>query len=278
MSSTEYVHGYTSLETARLADQAGSLTELLHADTRYPPGSKVLEPGCAVGAQTVLLAANSPLASFTSVDISPESLLQAQHRAQRSGLGNVHFQVADIYALPFPRAYFDHAFVCFLLEHLPDPAGALAALRRVLKPGATITVIEGDHGSAHPYPDSADAQLAIGALVELQRRAGGDALIGRRLYPLLADAGFRDVAVSPRIVYTDVSRPELVDGFTRKTFTAMVEGIRDEALAAGLVEAERFDAGIRDLHRAAYEGTFSYTFFKAVAVNPAAVTLPSQVL
>jgi SAM-dependent methyltransferase len=278
MSTTDYVHGYSPLETARLADQAGTLTELLHADTRYPPGSKVLEPGCAVGAQTVLLARNSPLASFTSVDISPESLLQAQRRAQRAGLGNVHFQVADIYALPFPRAHFDHVFVCFLLEHLPDPSGALAAVRRVLKPGGTITVIEGDHGSAQAYPDSEDARAAVGALIELQRRAGGDALIGRRLYPLLDDAGFRDVAVSPRLVYTDASRPDLVDGFTRKTFTAMVDGVRDEALAAGLIDAARFDAGIRDLHRAADEGTFSYTFFKAVAVNPSAVTLPSQLL
>ena len=278
MSSAQYVHGYSPLETARLADQAGTLAELLHADTRYPPGSKVLEPGCAVGEQTVLLAANSPLASFISVDISAESLLQGQRRAQRAGLGNVHFQVADVFALPFPRAHFDHVFVCFLLEHLTDPVGALEAVRRVLKPGGTVTVIEGDHGSAYFHPDSADARAAIGALVELQRRAGGEAQIGRQLYPLLAAAGFRDTAVSPRMVYTDASRPELVDGFTRKTFTAMVEGVRDEAVAAGLIEAERFDAGVRDLHRAADQGTFSYTFFKAVAVNPGAVKLPSQVL
>lgn len=276
MTGTQYVHGYSPVETARLADQAGSLAALLHEGTRYAPGSKVLEPGCAVGEQTVLLAANSPLASFTSVDLSPESLLQAQRRAQRAGLGNVHFQVADIYRLPFPRAHFDHVFVCFLLEHLPDPAGALAALRQVLKPGGTITVIEGDHGSAYGHPDSPAARDAIAALIELQRRAGGDALIGRRLYPLLADAGFRDVEVSPRMVYTDASRPDLVDGFTRKTFTAMVEGVRDEALTAGLLDADRFDAGIADLHRAADSGTFSYTFFKAVAVNPSA--LSSQAL
>ena len=60
-----YVHGYSDREAARLADQAGSLAELLHAGTRYAPGSAVLEAGCGVGAQTVILARNSPGARFT---------------------------------------------------------------------------------------------------------------------------------------------------------------------------------------------------------------------
>ncbi len=56
----KYVHGYSDRESARLLDQARTLTELLHGDTRYPPGSSVLEAGCGVGAQTVPLARNSP--------------------------------------------------------------------------------------------------------------------------------------------------------------------------------------------------------------------------
>jgi hypothetical protein len=93
-------------------------------------------------------------------------------------------------------------------------------------------------------------------------------LIGRRLYPLVRDAGFADVRVSPRMVYVDGSRPDLIDGFTRRTFTAMVDGVRSAAVESGLIGAERFDEGIRDLYRtAADDGTFSYTFFKAVATN-----------
>ncbi|MGH9118103.1 MAG: hypothetical protein ACRD0A_09600 [Acidimicrobiales bacterium] len=99
----------------------------------------------------------------------------------------------------------------------------------------------------------------------LQTAAGGDALIGRRLNPLLVAAGFNDVSVSPRIVYVDSSRPELVEGFTRRTFTAMVEGVRDAAIGPGMVEPEVLDAGIRALHRTTEaDGTFCYTFFKAV--------------
>lgn len=47
-----YVHGYDERENERLRDQAGTLVDLLHADTAYPPGSVVLEAGCGVGAQT----------------------------------------------------------------------------------------------------------------------------------------------------------------------------------------------------------------------------------
>jgi SAM-dependent methyltransferase len=269
-AGASYVHGYDTRESERLRDQAGALVELLHSDTLYPAGSTVLEVGCGVGAQTVTLAHRSPDARFTSMDVSADSLAEARRRVEAARLGNVEFRKADVFALPFAPASYDHAFVCFVLEHLARPVEALEALGRVLKPGGTITVIEGDHGSAYFHPDSEDARAAIGCLVTLQLRAGGNALIGRQVHPLLVRSGFDGVRVSPRVVYVDSSRPELVDGFTRKTFTAMVEGVRGAAIAAGLIEAERFDAGIRDLHRAAEpDGTFSYTFFKGVGTRRA---------
>ena len=58
-----YVHGYSTRENIRLVDQATTLTELLHNDTVYPAGSSILEAGCGVGAQTVILA---PAAWFSS--------------------------------------------------------------------------------------------------------------------------------------------------------------------------------------------------------------------
>jgi hypothetical protein len=78
-------------------------------------------------------------------------------------------------------------------------------------------------------------------------------------------AGFGAVRVSPRMVYVDSSRPDLVDGFTLKTFTAMIEGIRESAIGAGLIEPESFDVGIRDLRQTTEaDGVFCYTFFKGV--------------
>jgi len=260
-----YVHGYYPRENERLHDQAGTLVDLLHADTAYPDESTVLEAGCGVGAQTVTLARRSPGARFTSIDISADSIAEARRRAARAELTNVAFQQADIFALPFDAASFDHVFVCFVLEHLAQPVEALAILNRLLRPGGSMTVIEGDHGSTYFYPDSPAAHAAIRCQVELQRQAGGNALIGRQLYPLLVAAGFDAVLVSPRMVYVDASRPDLVDGFTRRTFTAMIEGVRAPALAAGLIAPETFDTGVRALHRTTEaDGVFCYTFFKGV--------------
>jgi SAM-dependent methyltransferase len=178
---------------------------------------------------------------------------------------NVEFVEGDLFDLPFEPASFDHAFVCFVLEHLRRPADALATVRDLVRPGGTVTVIEGDHGSAYFHPDSAAAHEAIACQVELQSRAGGNANIGREVYPLMVDAGLAEVVVSPRLVYVDGSRPDLVDGFTRKTFTAMIEGVREPALRGGLINAGRFDEGIRALYRSAEpDGVFLYTFFKGV--------------
>ena len=263
-----YVHGYGAREAQRLQDQANTLAGLLHWDTVYPPGSTVLEAGCGTGAQTVTLASQSPQARFTSIEISEASLALARKAVEAAGLTNVSLRQADVFKLPFPPQSFDHVFLCFVLEHLSRPLAVLAALRSMLKPGGSITVIEGDHGSAYFHPDSVAAREAIQCQVTLQARAGGDALMGRRLYPLLKEAGFEDVRVSPRMVYADASKPELVEGFTRKTFTAMIEAVREPALGAGLIEAARFDEGIAGLHRAAGDGgVFCYTFFKAVAVS-----------
>ncbi|MFG3227640.1 methyltransferase domain-containing protein [Kitasatospora sp. NPDC048194] len=265
-----YVHGYSDAEAQRLGDQADTLAELLHAGTAYPAGSRVLEAGCGVGAQTVHLLAGSPGVLLTATDLSAESLDQARARvAAQAPAARVSWHHGDLHRLPFPDGAFDHVFLCFVLEHLPDPAAGLAALRRVLRPGGTITVIEGDHGSAFFHPESAAARRTVDHLVRLQAAAGGDALIGRRLYPLLTAAGFAEVAVRPRTVYADGGRPALVEGFTLRTFVAMVEAVRAEVLAAGLATAEAFDRGIAELRRAAEPGgTFHYTFFKAVAVKP----------
>ncbi len=264
----QYVHGYSEREDRRLRDQSQTLADLLHHDSLYPAGSRVLEAGCGVGAQTVILARNNPGTQFTSVDVSPASVQAAEAAVCRAGFTNVTFRAADIFHLPFPRASFDHVFVCFVLEHLAEPVQALRRLKAVLKRGGTLTIIEGDHGSTLFHPPSAAAWKTIQCLIDLQAEAGGDALIGRRLFPLLRSAGFRDVAVSPRFVYVDASRPALVEGFTRNTYIAMVEGVRERALAAGMIDRRAWRQGIADLRASTGSGgTFCYTFFKAVAVK-----------
>jgi len=234
----------------------------------YPPGSRVLEAGCGVGAQTVILARNSPEASITSIDISAESIEKSRQLAENEGLTNVWFQVADIFNLPYEDETFDHVFICFVLEHLKSQLDALQSVKRVIKKGGTITVIEGDHGSSYFYPRSDEGMRTIQCLIDIQELLGGNSLIGRELYPLLNKAGFKNVSISPRMVYVDSSKPELVEGFTKNTFNAMVEGVREKALELKMIDEETWNKGISDLYRAAGEdGTFCYTFFKGTATR-----------
>jgi SAM-dependent methyltransferase len=268
MTANDYVHGYSERERQRLHDQSQTLADLLHHDTLYPAGTHVLEAGCGVGAQTVILARNNPQTWFTSIDASPASIEAARAAVGRAGFVNVTFQTADIFRLPFPEESFDHVFVCFVLEHLRQPVEALRRLGTVLKPGGTLTVIEGDHGSTFFHPRSDAAWRTIQCLIDAQAAIGGNSLIGRELYPLVRSAGFEEVVVSPRFVYVDASRPAWVEGFTRNTYIAMVEGVREQALAAGFIDRASWDKGIADLKASAGpDGTFCYTFFKAVAVR-----------
>lgn len=218
-----YVHGYHETEATRLRDQAATLADLLHDGVTFADGAHVLEPGCGVGAQTVVLAARSPGARFTSIDLTDTQVAAARARVEAAGLAaRVDVRAGDVHDPPVP----------------PDDARAVIACQEVL-----------------------------------QRQAGGDAGIGRRLHPLLAAAGFDDVAVVPRTAHAHAGRPDLADSLVRRTFTPMVVGVREPALAAGLITPERFDAGVRDLLRTTEPGgTFSYTFFRATGTRAASTT------
>jgi ubiquinone/menaquinone biosynthesis C-methylase UbiE len=264
----DYVHGYSEEEANRLKDQANALVNLLHEDTKYPAGSKVLEAGCGVGAQTVMLAKNSPNAQITSIDISEESIKHAKELVEQNGFSNVKFQQADIYNLSFEDETFDHIFVCFVLEHLQDPIAALKSLKRVLKKGGSITVIEGDHGSCYFYPESKSAIKAWECLIECQKRFDCNPMIGREIYPLLVNSEFKDIQVNPKIVYVDSSKPELVEGFNKKTIIAMVEGVKDQALELELMDKESWEKGINDLYKTTEpNGVFFYNFFKGTGIK-----------
>ena len=263
MEQSRYVHGYSGREAIRLKDQADTLEEIIHNDTLFPNGSRVLEAGCGVGAQTRIIAPKNPQTEFISVDISEASLTEARQMVHSSGIDNVELRQADIYDLPFGDGFFDSVIICFLLEHLDGPQRALTEMIRVVRNGGTVIAIEGDHGSTFFHPDSQSAQSAIDCLIQLQRQDGGNANIGRALYPLLRSAGLSDVSVTPRMVYADTSRPGLVEGFIKNTFTAMVEGIGDRAIKEGMTDRRTFEQGGRDLYRTAEpDGVFIYTFFK----------------
>ena len=265
-----YVHGYSERETQRLYEQAEVLEDILHAGTAFPADARVLEAGCGVGAQTRLLVKRSPDVVFTCIDISEKSLATANRLKEQAGFRNVTFRREDITGLSFADETFDHIFVCFVLEHLDAPVRALKELRRVLRIGGTITVIEGDHGSCFWHPETPESIAAWSGLIAAQRNIGHDPNIGRRLTPLLTEAGFKLRTCEPAWLYADRLKPALRDGMVDHIIVPMVQSAERQMLTGNLVPKKVYEKGIVDLSRVDQieQGTFFYTWFKAVAAKP----------
>ena len=261
-----YVHGYTRREIQRLLEQSLILEDLLHSGTHYPDGSKVLEVGCGVGAQTRILARRNPGVFIHAMDISDESLEMARMVAKQEGIKNVDFIHSDINEYIIEPESFDHIFVCFVLEHLANPADVLKRLYGGLRKGGSITLIEGDHGSGFWHPSTLESRKAWEGLILSQSDLGHDPDIGRRIYPLLKEAGFSVREVSPRWVYADQSNPGLLDGVINKIIAPMVFSAENRVLESMLMDRDTWKKGLSDIGKVANhpEGTFFYTWFKGV--------------
>ena len=225
--------------------------------------------GCGVGAQTRILAKRNPGASIISMDISEESLKHAREVILEEGFANVEFIHADILDYDIEPESFDHIFICFVLEHLPDPAAVLEKLHKALRKGGSITLIEGDHGSGFWTPETHESRKAWDGLIKSQQNLGHDPNIGRRVYPLLKEAGFLVKEVSPRWIYADQSNPSLLDGVINKIIAPMVFSAERKVLDSNLMDEESWKRGLRDIENVSNhpEGTFFYTWFKGVGVK-----------
>ena len=113
MNNNKYVHGYDPSENTRLQDQAATLVDLLHNGTVYTAGSRVLEAGCGVGAQTLALAKNSPKAHITSIDISDASVAEAKIKSRVGGLHQCLFSTRRYFQSVF-RSKFIRSCFCLL--------------------------------------------------------------------------------------------------------------------------------------------------------------------
>ncbi len=108
------------------------------------PGEAVLDVGCGTGSLAIAAKRDvGPTGTVHGVDASPQMLARAAKKARRAGLG-VEFTSAPAQALPFPDARFDVVLSTIMLHHLPRPgrAACLREIRRVLKPGGRVLVVE----------------------------------------------------------------------------------------------------------------------------------------
>lgn len=263
------LHGFTEadhgaalqayVEALEAFDSLGELQELkvlAQERTRTVAGRTALDVGCGFGLETLRLAeAVRPSGHVSGIDKSQEFVALAQRRAAAAGLA-IDLRTGDAQVLPYPDHGFDIVRAERVMVYLPEPAKALAEMRRVAKPGGRIAIIEPDFGTnVINVPDRAlnravldhecDANVPQGWLV-------------RDLSAMLADQGFRDVEVATRIV---LFTPELAAGyFTQTGRSALQAGAID---AAGL---ECWTSMIADLKaRGRLFAAIGYYLFTATA-------------
>lgn len=114
------------------------------------PDISVLDVACGPGILACAMAGQ--VGHVTGIDITPAMIAQAQVRQTAYGLANMAWRIGDAAALPFPDAGFDRVTTRYSFHHMPDPAGVLAEMARVCRPGGRIIVID-----ATPSPETQHA-------------------------------------------------------------------------------------------------------------------------
>jgi ubiquinone/menaquinone biosynthesis C-methylase UbiE len=185
-------HPHPDLELDRLRIQAtaswGKEARVLR-EFGIRPDMDVLEVGCGPGFTTELLLEEVPAGSVTCLELE-------QHQIDEGSVTDA----------PFPAESFDLTHARFVLQHVPDPAKALAEAHRVLRPGGLCVLADVDDrlwGSVFPTPDLPAIEQVIEGRIRMQAERGGDRLIGRRIPQLLKAAGFSDIRVEAIAIASD---------------------------------------------------------------------------
>jgi ubiquinone/menaquinone biosynthesis C-methylase UbiE len=273
MSSTKksvrgYLHGFTDTEQNRLYHQARFMEQRVHEGLPFSRCRNLLEVGCGVGAQTEILLRRFPELSVTGVDASDENLERA-----RAFLGSLPMAVGrfelvrgDAAELDYKGATFDGAFLCWILEHVADPARVLSEVRRVLESGAPIAVTEVQNMSFFLDPYSPNVHAYWMAFNDHQIELGGDPFVGAKLGNLLQAVGFRDIETRVVTLHLDnrtpAERAEMIE-----FWSALLLSGAPGLLAAGKVSKEVVESMRAELRTVSRDpnAVFYYSFVRASA-------------
>ena len=193
----------------------------------------MLEIGCGTGAVTRVLAALPGVTEAVGVDPSPVFIARAGQLA--TALGNVNFEVGDGRALRFADGDFDAVVVHTTLCHVPQPERVLAEAARVLRPGGTLAVCDGDYSTITVALGDADP---LQACIEAAKSAFiNDVWLVRRLPTLLRSAGF-DVVDSCSHGYLQTSEPEYMLTLVDRGADTLASGPRGGPELAAALKAE----------------------------------------
>ncbi|HUX03900.1 MAG TPA: methyltransferase domain-containing protein [Acidimicrobiales bacterium] len=159
------------------------------------PGQELLDVGCGPGTITVDLARRVAPGRVIGVDLSSEVIEVA--RSSNAPLApTVSFEVADVYGLPFADGSFDVVYMHQVLQHLSNPIGACAEIRRVLRVGGIAAMRESDYAAFAWAPEDPRLDRWMALYHDITRANDAQADAGRYLPAWVRAAGFSDVTVT----------------------------------------------------------------------------------
>jgi len=161
----------------------------------WRPGLDVLDLGCGPGVCSMAMADEQDGGSVIGVDRSPLMLKHARQFATEQDTRNVTFLQGNVDNLPLLESSIDFTWSRYLFQHLPNPRAALREVRRVLRPGGTVCIVDIDHGYRRLTPHHPTIEACFEQLKDAQRQLDGDPEIGSKLGDLLEEAGLEDVEV-----------------------------------------------------------------------------------
>ncbi len=170
------------------------------------PGMEVLECGCGPGAVTFEIAKKVKKGNVIGIDINSNQIDSNNKKVDESDINNLQFEVANILDLPYSDNSFDIVYMQALIIHIKNPINAIKEVQRVLKNDGVILIRE-------PIMDrtivSPEMPILIEAIELIQKAIcsyGGDPSIGRKLWSLLNEVGFRSIQIS-----SDWGQPDTLD-------------------------------------------------------------------
>ncbi len=189
----KYVHGYTEKEQERLHKQASILSEMTYENLDFSGIHTLLELGCGTGGQTEIILQKAPhIQQITAVDISSVQLQKAKQNLAHLD-HKINFIQASATNTKLPSNSFDAIFICWLLEHVPNPQAVVNEAFRLLKPNGKIFITEVHNESLKTFPKKENVQKYMQIFNDFQYNLGGDPNIGIKLGTLTYKAGFKNI-------------------------------------------------------------------------------------
>lgn len=209
-SDSNYLHGYSKIEQKRLIEQARFLENKVYEHVDLNKFNRILELGCGVGAQSDILLRRFPNIHLTSVDRSADQIRAAKVNLKHWIEDNrVELMKSDGEKLAFGDSTFDAVFICWLLEHVPEPKKILEESHRLLRSGGRILCTEVLNATLYLHPYSPATLQYWFAFNDHQWNIKGDPFVGAKLGGMLHDVGFQDITVRNVIFHYDSRSPKM---------------------------------------------------------------------